>query len=277
LAKTLDRYGRFAQQMSFKLDTVLSSLGVFTAVAYVLGWLQSFYYFDTFGIRLASVELSMQDHLLNSWFVIENLSFFLILAWVVSKTPRWWTLLIGAAYFLIPIAAHYAFFFPNWIGANFLIEYRHTLLKFIPFGVLGVVMFFDWLRGTRPAGHAIDLSWPYGKGMFVLFLIVVSAWSVSMAKHFGSFDANFELRYPDRMLSRVALHTAPDDPLEELATSDRLYLIHATPRQLFVWDAAGFVFGKADQKVMVYVIQRDQIRSFETIKPFQIQRGNLIF
>src|SRR5215831_10500673 len=121
--------------MQLKLDAVLSSLGVFTAIAYVLGWLQYFYYFDTFGIRIAAVELSVQDYLLNSWFVVENVLFFLILAWVVIKTPRWWSFVVGVAYFLIPIAAHYGFFYPGWWGADFLIEYRHTLLKFIPFGL----------------------------------------------------------------------------------------------------------------------------------------------
>jgi hypothetical protein len=263
--------------MQLKLDTVLSSLGVFTAVAYVLGWLQYFYYFDTFGIRLAAVELTVQDYLLNSWFVIENVLFFLILAWLVIKTHRWWSYVIGVGYFLIPISAHYAFFVPGWWGADFLIEYRHTLLKFIPFGLLAAVLLRDWRRGSRPPSVTLDLSWPYSRVMFVLFLIVVSAWSVSMAKHFGSFDANLELRYPERMLSKVRLHTAPDIELEEFAKSDALYLVHATPTQLFIWNAAGFVFGQHDQRVVIYVIKRDKVQWFETTKGLQIQRGNFIF
>lgn len=261
--------------MKLKLDAVLSALGVFTAVAYVLGWLQYFYYFDTFGIRLAAVELSVQDYLLNSWFVIENVLFFLILSWVVIKNPRWWTIAIGVAYFLIPIGAHYAFFVPDWWGANVLIEYRHTLLKFIPFGLLAAVLLRDWRVVRHQRGLAVDLSWPYGRVMFVVFLIVVSAWSVSMAKHFGSFDANLELRYPDRMLSKVRLHPVANVELEGLAQSNALYLVHATPTQLFIWNADGFVFGQ-HQHVAIYVIKRDEIQWFETIKGLQIQRGNFI-
>jgi hypothetical protein len=264
--------------MRLKLEPVLSALGVLTAVAYVLGWLQAFYYFDSFGIRLASVEMSPQDFLLNSWFVIENVLFFLILIWVIIKTPRWWSYLIGVIYFMIPIAAHYAFFFPHWWGANILIEYRHTLLKFIPFVVLAAVMLTDWVTGARPAGTTIDLSWPYGKAMFALFLIIVAAWSVSVAKHFGSFDANLELRYPERMLARVQLHAAPDVvDAEALNRASALYLVHATPTQLFVWNSAGFTFGVLGQKVTIYVIGRDKLKWFGTTKDFQVQRGTIIF
>jgi len=261
--------------MQLKLDAVLSSLGVFTAIAYVLGWLQYFYYFDTFGIRMAAVELTVQDYLLNSWFVVENVVFFLILSWVVIKMPRWWSIIVGVAYFLIPIGAHYAFFAPGWWGADFLIEYRHTLLKFIPFALLAAVLLRDWRRGAGPSGLLVDLSWPHGKGMFVVFVIVVSAWSVSMAKHFGSFDANLELRYPDRMLSKVRLHPAADVDLGDLTQSEALYLVHATPTQLFVWKADGFVFGEHHQ-VKIYVIKRDKLQWFDTTKGFQIQRGNFI-
>lgn len=264
--------------MRLKLEPVLSALGLFTAVAYVLGWLQAFYYFDSFGIRLASVEMAPQDYLLNSWFVVENVLFFLILIWVILKTPRWWSYLIGVLYFMIPIAAHYAFFAPDRWGANFLIEYRHTLLKFIPFSLLGAVMLHDWLRGSRPFGNAIEVSWPHGNGLFVLLVIIVAAWSVSVAKHFGSFDANLELRYPSRMLAKVQLRAAPDvvggAAFEQMSD---LYLVHATPTQLFVWNSTGFTFAAPDQKVTIYVIARSKLEWFETSKSFLIQRGSFIF
>jgi hypothetical protein len=264
--------------MRLKFETVLSTLGVLTAVAYVLGWLQAFYYFDTFGIRLASVEMSPQDYLLNSWFVIENVVFFVILIWVIVNRPRWWSVTIGVGYFLIPIAAHYSFFAPDWRAAQFLIDYRHTLLKFIPFVVLGGVVLFDWLRGSPAPGTVIQLSWAHSKGMFVLVVIIVGAWSVSVAKHFGSFDANLELRHPERMLASVRLHTAPEVGLPEALTSSAaLYLVHATATQLFIWDSAGFTFGQRDQSVTIYVIARDKIQWFETTKSLQIQRGSFIF
>jgi len=264
--------------MRLNLESLLSAVGVLTAVAYVLGWLQAFYYFDSFGIRLASVEMSPQDYLLNSWFVLENVVFFVILLWIIGKTPRWWSFMIGGVYSLIPIGAHYAFFFPDSRVANFLIEYRHTLLKFIPFAMLAAVTLFDWLRGTRALGAAIDLSWPHGKAMFVLFVIIVAAWSVSVAKHFGSFDANLELRYPDRMLARVQLRKAAEIVDSQVVSPPPvLYLIHATPTQLFIWNSTGFTFGKPDQHVTMYVIARDEVKWFDTTKTFVVQRGSFVF
>jgi hypothetical protein len=264
--------------MNLKLDTVLSSLGVLTAVAYALGYLQAFYYFDTFGIPLASVEMSTQDYLLNSWFVIENVLFFLILAWITVKNPRWWSVLVSMVYFLIPIAAHYAFFVHGWWAAGFLIEYRHTVLKFVPFLLLAGMIVADWMHGSHRLGAKLDLSWPYGRVMFILFIIVVGAWSVSMAKHFGSFDANFELLYPERLLPKVRLQPIPGvSGPDDIWTSDRLYLIHATQTQLFVWNSTGFGFDQANQSIRIYVIKRDKLQWFETMKVFEIQRGGLIF
>jgi len=263
--------------MSLKLEKVLSSLGVISAIAYVLGWLQAFYYFDTFGIRLASVGMTPQDYLLNSWFVIENVVFFLILVKVVITTRRWWLWVIGAGYFLIPIAAHYAFFVPDWSAARFLIEYRHTLLKFIPFALLFGVMLADRVSGSHPASRVLELPQAPGAGWIALLVIIVGAWSVSVAKHFGSFDANLELRHPDKMLATVRLHQAGAAVSEVLTPVGTLYLVHATPTQLFIWDSGGFTFGQPDQKVTIHAIARDKIGWFETTKNMQIQRGSFIF
>ena len=264
--------------MSLKLEKVLASLGVLSAVAYVLGWLQAFYYFDTFGIRLASVGMTPQDYLLNSWFVVENVVFFLVLVKVVTAVGRWWLWVIGAVYFLIPIAAHYAFFAPESSAARFLIEYRHTLLKFIPFGLLAGVMLSDRLSGSHPAGRVLALPEAPGAGWIALLVIVVGAWSVSVAKHFGSFDGNLELRHPDRMLATVRLHPVPGAAASDLlAPVGTLYLVHATATQLFIWDSGGFSFGQPDQKVTIHVIGRDKVGWFETTKNMQIQRGSFIF
>jgi len=264
--------------MGLKLETVLSTLGVLTAVAYVLGWLQAFYYFDTFGVRLAAVEMSPQDYLLNSWFVVENVVFFLILIWAILTMPRWWNVLLGVVYFFIPIGSHYAFFYPHVWGANLLIEYRHTLLKFIPFGLLVIVALLNGVDSLRRRTSITSLSGPHGRLGFVLVAVIVGAWAVSVAKHFGSYDANLELRYPDRMLSRIRLHLSTEaGEAAALMQSDGLYLVHATPGQLFVWNSVGFSYGQPNQKVYVYVIARDKVRWFETDRRFQVQRGTFIF
>jgi hypothetical protein len=55
--------------MSLRLESVLSWLGLLTAVAYCLGWLQTFYYFDAFGLDLQALEFSLTDYVFESWFV----------------------------------------------------------------------------------------------------------------------------------------------------------------------------------------------------------------
>jgi hypothetical protein len=38
-----------------------------------------------------------------------------------------------------------------------------------------------------------------------VFVLVVAAWSISTAKHFGSFEANQAMLWPDEYLPRVAI------------------------------------------------------------------------
>ena len=174
------------------------ALVLLAAVAYALGWLKSLYYFKAFGIGTGLVDLSWRDLMLESWFVLQNVLFFVVLWWVVLKTRLVWAGFVGLLHALIPIAAHYAFALPGWPAADWLIDYRHTLLKLIPFAVLAVVWWAH--RERRPALR--ELSWPHGSAALALFAVVTLAWAVSTAKHAGSFDPARAMRPPEKLSSR---------------------------------------------------------------------------
>ena len=261
-----------------KLATILlgiaASIVVAFAVAFALGWLKTLYYFDAFGIGLSSLELSLLDYLFESWFVLQNVLFFILLFWFIVKTVRWWAIVLGVVYFFLPIASHYAFLADGQPLAEWLIDYRHTLLKFVPFGVYAAA----WLFDRRSFQRLKSLSWPHGNAALGLFVVVILAWSVSAAKHFGSFDANRVLRSPEQYLSRVKLH--PESSIAAHAQiSDRanLYAVYASPSRYFLWNHEGFRFAEPNQQVHLLVIPKDEVAWVESWKPFQVQPGSVFF
>jgi hypothetical protein len=255
-----------------KLEVILSTLTALAAVAYSLGWLKTLYYFQAFGIGLPSLQLSVQDYLFESWFVLENVFFFVLFSWCAVKTARWWVIAIALIYSFLPIAAHYAFLASGHAPAEFLIKYRHTILKFLPLAVLLVVWIFD-----RSSFQKLkDLSWPYGDAAFVLFVTVVLAWSVSTAKHFGSYDANSVQRSPDRYLPHAKVHFASNVSEKPLtAEASELYVIYETPARYFLWNHTDFKFGESDTKLHLIVIEKERIEWVETWKSFQVQQASL--
>jgi hypothetical protein len=263
-----------------RLESVLSWAGLATAVAYCLGWLKTLYYYDTFGIGLSSLGLSPADYLFESWFVLENVFFFFLVAWIAVNGRRPWLWAVGVAYSLIPILSHYAFLRPDAPVSEALINYRHTILKATPFVMLIVVAALDVARKRPPLKSANDLRWSFGQGALALFVLVVAAWSISVAKHFGSFDANRAMLRPDSYFARVSLTmkasqasaAPPDAP-----ASTELYLVYANDRQLFVWDRAGFVFDRPRDTVRLLVIPRDEVSLIRMQKPHEVQPGALFF
>jgi len=122
--------------MQMRLEKILSALTLFTALAYSLGWIKTSYYFQTFGIGLSSLGFSPQDYLFESWFVLENLVFFLLLSWTVILSRRWWAYAVGVFYLVLPYLSDLAFQYWDRTLAKFLVEHRHSLLKFVPFLLL---------------------------------------------------------------------------------------------------------------------------------------------
>jgi len=71
-----------------------------------------------------------------------------------------------------------------------------------------------------------QLAWPYTKLWAVVYVLVILAWSVSAAKHFGNYDAKRVLSDPAKYLSRVKLHYSSNAPPPCLANStDRLFMM----------------------------------------------------
>lgn len=94
--------------MELKLGKIASVLTLIAAWAYSLGWIKTFYYYNTFGIGTESLDLTPQDYLFASWYTVETLVFFVLLLWVVAVSRRLWPWLFVLAYLPIP-------FFGEWI------------------------------------------------------------------------------------------------------------------------------------------------------------------
>lgn len=258
--------------MHIKLETVLSVLGVFTAVAYALGFLKSLYYFHAFGVD-ALVTLSPQGYLFESWFVVENLVFFVVLAWWLAVAPRQPLILwaVAVLYVLVPILSQYAFGV-DWPVAQWLIHYRHTLLKFVP---LGLVLVGSWWAARRKDSVSIkrwkDVVWPHGPLGMVLFWVVCAAWGISAAKHFGSFDASRALQNPSSHLARGTAYRKDNvvvGPGYVVAMTDEALLLWIPPPQ---WS---FASGAA---ITVTGVPTKDIAEIRLEKPVEIQIGSMFF
>src|SRR5262249_55811543 len=162
--------------------------------------------------------------------------------WFVVKTGYWWSWVLLVIVVLTPILSHYAFVFPNSAFAQFLINYRHDVMKFIPLGVYVAALVHAPTRSRLK-----NLSWPGGSAAGVYTVILVLAWSVSTAKHFGSFDAARAQSRPDDYLSRVAVHGKSAIP--DLDSASDLYLIYATSQHYLIWKHQGFQFGAPGQEI----------------------------
>jgi hypothetical protein len=249
-----------------RLESLLAALTLISAVAYSLGWLKSLYYYQTFGVGLDMAGLSVQDYLFESWFVVENVLFFILFWWIILKSRRFWAMCIGVLYALIPLASHYAFSAPDWMMAVILIDYRHTLLKWIPL----IVIFIIWLVDRKAKLNLWDLSWPYSQGALILFFIVILAWSVSTAKHFGSFDANRVLRSPEKYLAKIRIN--PKESLPNWDASRKLHVLRTTEEFVILLDLSKSTIDKK-KVINLVMVPKDAVSWVEGTFELQIQHG----
>jgi len=233
--------------------------------AYLLGRLKTFYYFHAFGVGLDLVQMSATDHAVESWFVLQNLLFFALMLWVAIRSRLAWVWCVALFHGLIPIAAHYAFVFEGRAPADWLIQYRHTLLKGIPFLVLLIV----WWSYPRLRASLREIRWPYGLATGMLLGLVLTSWAISTAKHFGSFDAQMALRWPERHLTQVRI----DAELGAPGSDAELYLLHANPETLVIWDRTDYV-DPATHDVRFLLVPRDGVTWIEGRRTFQVQPGS---
>ena len=238
------------------------------ALFWLLGRLKLLYFLAAFGVSLGTVEPTLRDQLFESWFVAQNLAFAGLLWWIALKTRSAWVAAVAVLHGLIPIASHYAFMLTESAAAEWLIRYRHTLLKFVPFVVLAVV----W--ATRPAERRAlrDLTLPLPGAGRALAVVLLVSWGISMAKHSGSFDAQQAMRRPTLHLARVQFSSSSEMP----AVSDRLFQLYAGPRTLVLWDAGGFVYGRSTE-VRTLVVPRSSVVWIDARSTFQLQPGGQYF
>ncbi|MGD9894789.1 MAG: hypothetical protein AB7Q29_06665 [Vicinamibacterales bacterium] len=255
--------------MRLKVESVLSGLTSFTALAYVLGWLKSYYFYRTLGVGLDVAGLSTQDYLFESWFVLENVAFFALLWWVVLAAPTWWAWTLGIAYSLLPIAAQYAFAQPSWLVSALLIASRHTLLKAVPFVFLAV-RYFSGSRATRTALRTV--SWPHGQGALALCLTIAVAWAISTAKHFGSYDALQHLQAPEQYMSFVVVQPTAD--LAGWDSARSLYLLRKSETNYVLLDLSRLA---VTHQIGVVIVPVGSVRFIEGAVRRQIQLGNQWF
>ena len=233
---------------------------------YVLGRLKSVYYYGTFGLDPQELGLDFQDYLFESWFPAQNVLFLILLWWIALKTRSRWVALVAVAHALIPIAAHYAFLDHDAAAAAFLIRYRHTLLKLVPFAVLVAVWTLMPYRRTALR----SLAPPVPPAGLALFAIVALAWSISTAKHSGGFDGNLVLSEPEAHLPRARLGVSGPHG------STEFHVLRAGPDSVALWDPSGFVYGRTDE-VRTLVVPRSTVEWIGRRRAAQVQPGNRFF
>lgn len=229
------------------------------AFALLLGWLKILYYYAAFGVELGLLDLDAVDYLRESWFVWQNLAFFVLAWWVALAVRRIWVVAAALLYSLIPIAAHYAFAFEGAV-ASALIHHRHTLLKLIPFALLIVAWLVHGDRRGALRGHGLR----FGRAAALLYVLVAASWAISAAKHFGSYDALRAMQAPDAYLSRVEI--------EGIAGEEgRWYLLAAGPDEVVLWRRPDA--GAQADCVEVRVVPRESVPSLRLSRRRQVQPG----
>jgi hypothetical protein len=276
-------------------EKAVAVVTVLAAVAYSLGWLKTLTYFQTLGIGLSSLDLSIQDYLFESWFVVENIVLFVLFSWILRAGLRlellnglWkyaWRFLLsvsGLLYLMLPYRTDWAFGHLDWKFATWLVSHYYSLLKFTPFAVfvllcIVVLYLVHWkwqplydtlenLFRTRPWHH-----------LYPLYFVILLGWSISLAKHVGAIDAKNRLLDPAKNLSRVEFHVSSSSPeLKPLETNQNVYLFYESSKKYFAWDRTGFVFGRG-QEAHILVIPREKVEWIRASKELQIDPGAILF
>ncbi len=264
--------------MESKLTQILSSVTVLGAWAYSLGWIRTSYYFRTFGVGLESVEYSVQDYLFVSWYVLQNVVFFVFLLWIALTARRKWVYGIVGLYLLLPYLVDSSYSHlssPMWGGLlGWLVAVPHSILKFIPFLVLGAVYLVHKDTRTRFG----QPSWPHGSFFLVVLSIVIVAWSISAAKHFGSSEANDVLRDPTKFLLHVKLHTSETAPdLKPIEAQPSLYLLYSSPHRCILLNTSGFEFGHTGARITILYVSPEKIELIEGSREVHLDPGRLFW
>lgn len=298
------------------LEKALTGLTVLAAIAYSLGWLKTLSYFETFGIELPSVDLTIQDYLFESWFVVENVLFFVIFCWVLqascrldlannlSKGVRFILLVAaGGAYLMLPYKTDAAFEHVNRCGqVSYVYSHYYSWLKFAPLVayLLLVLATMGVLHSQLGAWAGVwPKLWPkledlfrlrlrarirVGNHLLIGFIVVALGWSISLAKHVGAIDGKDRLLCPANYFPEVVFHLSPSSPAdlkkvlepEKPEAAPLLYVVHESKTKYFAWNATDFIFGEG-QKARILVIPRENVAWVDAYRKVQVKPGALFF
>ncbi len=284
------------------LEKTLTVLTALAAIAYSLGWLKTFSYFATFGIAPSSIDLTVQDYLFESWFVVENVLFFVLFSWILQagfrlKLPKLWKCIwcsllaaLGILYLMLPYGTDLAFGHLNCWSAKWLVSHYYSLLKFSPFAVYGLLVLIvglmayfahrewdmRWNTIWKTLGDLFPLRMGSWNHLQVFYIVVLLAWSISLAKHIGAIDGKNRLLYPAQNFPLVTFHISPSIPQLKFLEGNNLYLLHESPKKYFAWDHTSFVFGEG-QKARILVIPRESVEWVEASKELKIEPGAMFF
>jgi hypothetical protein len=266
--------------VELQFGKIASYLTLIAAWAYSLGWVKSLYYYATFGVGLESLELSPQDYLFASWYTLENVLFFVLLVFVAALSGRLWPWLFVALYLPIPFLTEWSYGHLDWGVCKYLTENPHSILKFLPFIVLILVICIH--RDT--VARFRECSWTHGNFALALLLIVVLAWSISAAKHIGSSDAKRALHNPEANLLLVNLYSLDSaTELKWFESKPKLYMLYLSAHRCIVLDLSNYDMDR-DQSMdesLTYIrvidIPRENVRLVYGIHHIQMSAGELLW
>lgn len=122
-----------------------------------------------------------------------------------------------------------------------------------------------------------EFSWPHGNFALAVLSLVVVAWSISAAKHFGTSDANRLLRDPSNYLLQVKLHVSESMPsLKPVETRQSLYLLYYSPHRCILLDETAYTFGQRGGQVAILYVPTDKIEMVEGARVVQLYPGHLV-
>ena len=247
----------------------LVAVAAFAAYAALVGWLKTLYFLRPFGLSPSVIQSGRSDVLFESWYVLQNLTYFALIVWLALQTRRRFFVAVAVAYALIPTATHYAFLLYEHRLVRVVVDHQHSWLKIVPFALLAITVFHG-LRGRR-----IDWRWRYGTSGLVLMVLLVGSWGISAAKHFGSYDAERILHRPTERLPRVSL-TWRDPPPPDWVDGEPLFLLHLDPARV--------VAVEFDQtppwlrhRPVVHTMDRTDLRHFAVLSQTAVQPGGQYF
>ena len=241
----------------------------FVAYAALVGWLKTLYFLRSFGLSPAIVNTGRTDVLFESWYVLQNLAYFMLIVWIAVQTRRRLFVVAAAVYAVIPIATHYSFLLYDRRLVRVLIDHQHTWLKLAPIVLLATAG-IGVLRGRR-----IDWRWRFGAPGLVLMGLLAGSWGISAAKHFGSYDAERVLHRPSELLPRVGLTWRVSAP-PDWVPGERCFLLHADTGVVVVLE---FDDGSpwARHRPTVHTIRRADLRHLVVSPDSTIQPGDQYF